>query len=91
MNNWSSLLSSKCEDRDLFLSFYSKTKGTLHKLIKGNSIVAKDGVFSEGILLDGHRVQGVTDRNKRLPTGHDCHVLRNIQPYPHGLQVTDNR
>ena len=45
MKNWSSLLSSKCKDRDYFLSFYSKTKGILHKLTKGNSIAAKDDVF----------------------------------------------
>jgi len=45
MKNWSSLLLSKCEDRDSFLSFYSKTQGILHKLNKGNSISAKDDVF----------------------------------------------
>jgi len=45
MTNWSSLLSTKCEDRDSFLSFYSKTKGILHKLTKGNLIAAKDDVF----------------------------------------------
>ena len=45
MTNWSSLLSTKCEDWDSFLSFYSKTKGILHKLTKGNSITAKGDVF----------------------------------------------
>jgi len=50
MTNWSSLLSSKCEDRDSFLSFYSKTKGIIHKLTKGTSIAAKDNVFLEAYL-----------------------------------------
>jgi len=45
MTNWSSLLSSKCEDRDYFLSFHLKTKGILHKLTKGNSIATKCDVF----------------------------------------------
>jgi len=45
MTNWSSLLSSKCEDRDSFLSFYSNTKVILHKLTKGNLIATKDNVF----------------------------------------------
>ena len=45
MTHWSSLLSSTCEDRDSFLSFYSKTKGILHKSNKGKLIVAKDDVF----------------------------------------------
>jgi len=45
MTNWSSLLSSKCEDRDSFLSFYSKTKGILRKLDKGCLIASKDKVF----------------------------------------------
>ena len=43
--NWSSLRSSKCENRDSFLSFYSKTKGILNKPNKGNSIAAKDAIF----------------------------------------------
>ena len=34
MTNWISLLSSKCEDRNSFLSFYPKTKVIVHKLIK---------------------------------------------------------
>ena len=45
MTNWSSLLSKKCEDRDLFLSFYSKTKGIFHKLTKGSSITTKDDIL----------------------------------------------
>ena len=45
MTNWSSLLSTKCEDRDSFLSFYLKTKWILHKLTKGHSIVYKDAIF----------------------------------------------
>ena len=45
MTNWSSLLSTKYEDRDSFLSFYSKTKVILHKLTKGILITAKDDVF----------------------------------------------
>jgi len=49
MKNWSSLLSSKCEDRDSFLSFYSKIK--VHKLTKGNSIAAKDTVFLQAYFL----------------------------------------
>ena len=43
--NWSSLLSTKCEDRDSCLSLYSKTKGILHKLTKGNLITATEDVF----------------------------------------------
>jgi len=45
MTNWSSLLSSKCREHDSFLSFYSKTRGILHKLTKGNSIAAKDDIL----------------------------------------------
>jgi len=45
MKNRSPLLSSKCEGCDSFLSFYSKTKGILHKLTKGNLIAIKDDVF----------------------------------------------
>jgi len=45
MTNRSLLLLSKCENRDSFLSFYSKTKGIIHKLDKGNSISAKDNIF----------------------------------------------
>jgi len=41
----------KCEDCDLFLSFYSKTKEIIHKLTKGNSIAAKDSVFLKAYLL----------------------------------------
>ena len=50
MTNWSSLLSTKYEDCDSFLSFYSKTKGILHKLTKGNFIAAKDDVFLKAYL-----------------------------------------
>ena len=35
----------KCEYWYSLLSFYSKTKGILHKLTKGNSIAAKDDGF----------------------------------------------
>jgi len=45
ITNWSSLLSKKCEDSDLFLDFYRKTKGILNKLTRVNSIAAKDKVF----------------------------------------------
>ena len=45
ITNWSSLLSTKFEDGDSFLNFYSKTKGILHKLTKGNSIATKDDIF----------------------------------------------
>jgi len=51
MTNWSSLLSSKCKDRDYFLSFYSKTKSILHKLTKGNLITTKDNVFLKHYFL----------------------------------------
>jgi len=44
MTHWNSLL-SKCQDRDSFSSFYSKTKGIMHKLHKGNLIATKDNVF----------------------------------------------
>jgi len=50
MKNWSSLLSSKCEEHGFFLSVYSKTKGILHKITKGNSISAKDNVFLKAYL-----------------------------------------
>jgi len=49
VKSWSSLLSSKYEDRDSFLSFYSKKK--FHKLTKGNSIAAKDTVFLKAYFL----------------------------------------
>jgi len=45
MTNWSSLLSSKCDDHDSFLSLYLKTQGIVTKVTKGNSIAAKDNVF----------------------------------------------
>ena len=45
MTNWSSLLLSKCEDHDSFLSFYSKTKDILPRLNKGNLIASKENVF----------------------------------------------
>jgi len=45
ITNWSSLLYAKCDDRESFLSFYSKTKGILHKLTKGNLIATKDDIF----------------------------------------------
>jgi len=51
MKNWSSLLSSKCEDRDFFLSFYLKTKCIFHKLTKVNSITVKDNVFLKACFL----------------------------------------
>jgi len=50
MTNWISLLMSKCDNRDSFLSFYSKTKGILHKLDKDNSIAAKDNIFLKACL-----------------------------------------
>jgi len=70
--NWISLLSTRCGDRGSFLSFYSKTKGILHKLTKGNLIAAKDDNF-EGVLY-GHRSQRIADGSKRFPTGHKCHI-----------------
>jgi len=51
MTNWSSLISSKGEDSDSFLSVYSNTKGILHKLTKGNLIPAKDNVFLKSYFL----------------------------------------
>jgi len=51
MKSGSSLLSSKCEDRDSFIGFYSKIKGILHKLTKVNSIAAKDNVLLKAYFL----------------------------------------
>jgi len=51
MTNRSSLLSSKCEYRDSFLSFYPNIKDIFHKLTNGNSIATKDDVFFRAYFL----------------------------------------
>ena len=47
MYHWKTLFRLKCEDRDDFLAFYSKSKGILHTLKKGNSVAVTDNVFLE--------------------------------------------
>jgi len=45
MSNWQALFALKCEDRNLFLSFYSKCKSTLYKIKRSKSIAVTDDVF----------------------------------------------
>ena len=43
--NWQELFKLKCDNRDDFLTFYSKSKGIIHRLKKTNSIAVTDEVF----------------------------------------------
>ena len=45
MAQWSELFGLRCESYDQFLSFYSKTKGLIHKLKTNNSIAVTDDTF----------------------------------------------
>ena len=39
------LFGLKCESRDIFLAFYSKSEGVFHKFTKGNLVAVTDVVF----------------------------------------------
>jgi len=80
MTKWSSLLSTKYEDRDLFLSFYSKTKGIIHKLTNGNSIAAKDGVFLKAYF-------SMAIEAKELQTEVKCFLLGTNATYSETLKI----
>ena len=42
--NWQALFKLKCDNRDEFLTFYSKSKGIIHRLKKSNPIAVTDEV-----------------------------------------------
>ena len=45
MAQWQQLFGLKCEDKDSFLHFYSRSKSILHKLKKNKSIAVTDDIF----------------------------------------------
>ena len=51
MSHWKLLVGLKYESRDNFLAFYSKAKGILYKLKKGNSMPVTDDVFLKAYFI----------------------------------------
>ena len=47
MFHWQTLFGLKCKNRDNFLAFYSKAKGVIYKLTKGNLVTVTNNVFLE--------------------------------------------
>ena len=45
MSNWQALFVLKYKDRDLFLSFYFKSKSTLYKIKRSKLIAVTDNIF----------------------------------------------
>jgi len=66
MSNWQLLFALKCEDRDLFLSFYSKNKLTLHKLKRSNLIAVTDDVFLKAFFAKAISVDELEGESKKL-------------------------
>jgi len=66
MANWQALFSLKCEDCDSFLSFYSKSKSTLHKLKKPKSIAVTDDVFLKAFFAKAISVDKLQKESKKL-------------------------
>ena len=67
MSNWKALFASKYKDHDSFMFFYSKSKSTIHKLKRSNSIAVTDEVFlrySSPKPISADKLQGET---KKLP------------------------
>jgi len=69
MSNWQALFALKCEDRDLFLSFYSKSKLSLHKLKRSNSITVTDDVFLKAFFAEVISVDELQAELKKLLKG----------------------
>merc|ERR1740124_424761 len=69
MLNWQALFSLKCEDRDPFLSFYSKSKSTLHKLKKSKSIAVTDDVYLKAFFEKSISVNKLQGKSKKLLKG----------------------
>jgi len=69
MENWQALFSLKCEDYDSFLSFYSKSKSTLHKLKKSKSIAITDAVFLKAFFAKVISVDKIQGKSKKILKG----------------------
>jgi len=69
MENWQALFSLKCEDRNSFLSSYSKSKSTLHKIKKSKYIDVTDDVFLKVFFTKVISVDKLQDDSKKILNG----------------------
>jgi len=69
MSSRQALFVLKCEDHDLFLSFYSKSKSTLHKLKRSKSIAVADAIFLKAFFAKAISVKELQGESKKLLKG----------------------
>ena len=82
MSSWQGLFALKCEDHNSFLSFYSKSKATLHKLKWSNSIAVTDKVFLKAFFAKVIFVEKLQSKTKKLlKDGNEtcAEILENIR------------
>ena len=68
---WQELFKLKCDHRDDFLTFYSKSKGIIHRLKKTNSIAVTDEIFLKAyfsMAIDAPELQSEVKKFLKDPT-----------------------
>ena len=79
--NWQALFKLKCEYRDDFLTFYSKSKGIIHKLKMGNSVAIHDEVFLKAyfsMAINAPELQSEVKKFLKDPAASYSETLENI-------------
>ena len=79
--NWQALFKLKCDNRDDFLTFYSKSKGIIHRLKKSNSIAVTDEVFLKAyfsMAIDAPELQSEVKTFLKEPTSSYGAILESI-------------
>jgi anthranilate/para-aminobenzoate synthase component I len=91
--NWQALFKLKCEYRDDFLTFYSKSKGIIHKLKKGNSVAVHDEVFLKAyfsMAIDAPELQSEVKKFLKDTSVSYSETLENIHADYRAQTTTEN-
>ena len=91
--NWQALFKLKCEYRDDFLTFYSKSKGIIHKLKRGDSVAIHDEAFLKAyfsMTIDAPELQSEVKKFLKDPAASYSETLENIHADYRAQTTTDD-